>query len=85
MQCASIVYLLCTALWWQIERRGGPFSYLSMSLQNKAKNSTESLIQCDQIGQFFKVLGDTFSHKVAQIYGGFLGYFENITDQEEVM
>ena len=24
MQCASIVYLLCSALWWQIERHGGP-------------------------------------------------------------
>ena len=24
LQCAIIVYLLCTALWWQIERRGGP-------------------------------------------------------------
>ena len=24
--CASIVYHLCTALWWQIERRGGPLT-----------------------------------------------------------
>ena len=24
LQCASIVYLLCTAIWWQIERHGGP-------------------------------------------------------------
>ena len=23
-KCASIVVLLCTAIWWQIERRGGP-------------------------------------------------------------
>ena len=26
LQCASIVYLLCTAIWWQIERFGGPLS-----------------------------------------------------------
>ena len=26
LQCASIVYLLCTALWWQIKRRGGPLN-----------------------------------------------------------
>ena len=24
LQCASIVVLLWTAIWWQIERRGGP-------------------------------------------------------------
>ena len=26
LKCASIVYLLCTALWWQIKRRSGPLS-----------------------------------------------------------
>ena len=26
LQCASIVVLLCTAIWWQIERRGGPLN-----------------------------------------------------------
>ena len=24
LQCAGIVYLLCTAIWWQIKRRSGP-------------------------------------------------------------
>ena len=33
LQCASIVYLLCTALWWQIERRGVPLSNLGTYLK----------------------------------------------------
>ena len=33
-------------------------------------------IQCDQIGQFLKVLGDKFSHKVAQMNGDIFGYCE---------
>ena len=32
--------------------------------------------QCDQIGRFFKVLGDKISKKVAQIISNFSGYFE---------
>ena len=37
--------------------------------------------QCDQIGRFMIVLDGNFHAKVAQIYGDFLGYFENVTFQ----
>ena len=29
LQCASIVYLLCTALWWQIQMRASPLKKLT--------------------------------------------------------
>ena len=32
--------------------------------------------QCDQIGQFFKVLGNKIASKRGQMIGNFLGYFE---------
>ena len=36
LQCASIVYLLCTALWWQIERRGDPWHIAQWCLNSWA-------------------------------------------------
>ena len=37
--------------------------------------------QCDQFGQFFKVLVTNFLEKLTQMHEKLLGYFENITFQ----
>ena len=50
----------------------------SSSPSTKELNGTglSGRAQCNQIGRFLKVLGEKFSHKVAQMRGDFLGYFE---------
>ena len=35
----------------------------------------DEIKQCDQIGRFFKFLGDKISKKVAQMIGNFLGKY----------
>ena len=37
LQCASIVYLLRTALWWQIKRRRGPLKLTLNYVTEKLK------------------------------------------------
>ena len=51
----------------------------NLAAWNEARNWGRS--QCDQIGRFMKVIANNFHAKVAQIYGDFLGYFENINFQ----
>ena len=45
----------------------------------KLKQNCRVCNQCDQIGQFLKVLGEKFPYKVIQILGDFLAIIKNIT------
>ena len=64
LQCAIIVYLLCTALWWQIDRCGGPLNSIWSWNEKKTKINEKG----GGLGPYLKNIKPNFSFALLE-YG----------------
>ena len=58
---SSFFFLLCTALWWQIKRRGGPLQFLTFLYGQTLENLLLRCLASHALLLFYLVLSSLFS------------------------